>query len=288
MDVIDVARVIKDSVDEQMAIGIGKELRVRGYLPEDFTMLAYGGNGPLHACGIARHAGIKRVLAPPFSSVFSACGAGNMKQLHFHERGVHVTMYNPTTRSLYDDYAAFNEVVEELEARGREDLVRQGFPVEEVKHRLELDMRYGNQLLTQAVALQDIDRMNGVGDVLAMIKIFGDVYSHRFGAASAAPEAGIRCNTVRVASYVDGDVVNFETLHSVADRSEPLPVARRKVHFIDHPQAIDTPIYTQDALTAEHVIPGPAIVTTENTTFLVEPGWRLEPTQQGAVWFLQD
>jgi N-methylhydantoinase A len=41
-------------------------------------------------------------------------------------------------------------------------------------------------------------------------------------------------------------------------------------------------------LTPEHVIHGPAIVTTENTTFLVEPGWRLEPTRQGAVWFLQD
>ncbi len=288
MDVIDVARVIKDSVDEQMAIGIGKELRVRGYLPEDFTMLAYGGNGPLHACGIARHAGIKRVLAPPFSSVFSACGAGNMKQLHFHERGVHVTMYNPTTRSLYDDYAEFNAVVEELEARGREDLVRQGFQAEDVKHRLELDMRYGNQLLTQAVALQDIDRMNGVGDVLAMIRIFGDVYSHRFGAASAAPEAGIRCNTVRVASYVDGDVVNFDSLETGGDRHEPAPASRRDVHFLDHPKAIDTPVYDQGALTEEHVIHGPAIVTTENTTFLVEPGWRLEPTRQGAVWFLQD
>ena len=45
-------------------------------------MLAYGGNGPLHACGIADHAGIRSILAPPFSSVFSACGAGNMKPLH--------------------------------------------------------------------------------------------------------------------------------------------------------------------------------------------------------------
>ncbi|WP_068398175.1 hydantoinase/oxoprolinase family protein [Kribbia dieselivorans] len=288
LDVIDVARSIKDGVDEQMAIGIGKELRVRGYLPEDFTMLAYGGNGPLHACGIARHAGIKRVLAPPFSSVFSACGAGNMKQLHFHERGVHVTLYNATTRALYDDYTEFNEVVAELEARGREDLVRQGFAAQDVRHRLELDMRYGNQLLTQAVALDDIDRMNGVGDVLAMIKQFGDVYSHRFGAASAAPEAGIRCSTIRVASYVDGDVVRFDSLEYGGERTVPAEVGRRAVTFIGIDAPVDTPVYDQDALHHTSVIPGPAIVTTENTTYLVEPGWRLEPTQQGAVWFLQD
>ncbi|MFG2040512.1 hydantoinase/oxoprolinase family protein [Dactylosporangium sp. NPDC048998] len=287
MDVLDIARAIKDGVDEQMAIGIGKELRVRGYLPEDFTMLAYGGNGPLHACGIARHAGIKRVLAPPFSSVFSACGAGNMKQLHFHERGVHITMYNATTRSLYDRYAEFNAIVEELEARGREDLVRQGFPAGDVRYRLELDMRYGNQLLTQAVAL-DVNRMNGVGDVLHMIRAFGDVYSHRFGAASAAPEAGIRVGTVRVASYVDGDVVSFDSLEAPGPRTVPAAMSRRKVHFIGHREPIDTPIFDQTSLSHEYVIPGPAIVTTENTTYLVEPGWRLEPTVQGAVWFRQD
>jgi N-methylhydantoinase A len=251
-------------------------------------MLAYGGNGPLHACGIARHAGIRRVLAPPFSSVFSACGAGNMKQLHFHERGVHVTLYNATTRALYDRYDEFNSVVEELEALGREDLVRQGFAPEDVRYRLELDMRYGNQLLTQAVALEDINRMNGVGDVLAMIRTFGDVYSHRFGAASAAPEAGIRCNTVRVASYVDGDVVSFDSLEAGGGRSVPTEASRREVSFIGLDEPVDTPVYDQSALTPTNVIPGPAIVTTENTTYLVEPGWRLEPTPQGAVWFLQD
>jgi N-methylhydantoinase A len=286
MDVLDVARAIKDGVDEQMAIGIGKELRVRGYLPEDFTMLAYGGNGPLHACGIARHAGIERVLAPPFSSVFSACGAGNMKQLHFHERGVHITMYNATSRSLYDRYEDFNAIVGELEARGQEDLVRQGFSAGDVKYRLELDMRYGNQLLTQAVAL-DINRMSGVGDVLHMIRTFGDVYSHRFGAASAAPEAGIRVGTVRVASYVDGDVVGFDSLEYGGERTVPVEVSRRKAHFIGQDDPIETPVYDETALSPQHVIPGPAIVTTENTTYLVEPGWRLEPTAQGAVWFLQ-
>jgi N-methylhydantoinase A len=287
MEVLDVAKEIKRGVDEQMAIGIGKELRVRGYLPEDFTMLAYGGNGPLHACGIAQQAGIKRVLAPPFSSVFSACGAGNMRQLHFHERGAHIVMYNATTRGLYADYAEFNRIVEDLEAMGREDLVRQGFAPEDVKFRLELDMRYGNQLLTQAVSL-DINRLTGVGDVLQMIRTFGDVYSHRFGANCAAPEAGIRVGTVRVASYVDGDVVRFDSLEYGGDRRAPEPVSRRHVHFVDHDQALDTPIFDHNALTAEHVITGPAIVTTENTTFLVEPGWRLEPTRQGAVWFLQD
>ena len=287
MDVIEVAKQIKRGVDEQMAIGIGKELRVRGYLPEDFTMLAYGGNGPLHACGIAEHAGIKRILAPPFASVFSALGAGNMQPLHIHERGAHVVMYNATNRALYDKYDEFNAVVAELEAKGREDLIRQGFDPADVRHRLEMDMRYGNQLVTTAVVF-DINRIRGVGDVLQMIRTFSDIYGQRYGVGSEAPEAGIRVQTIRVASFVDGEVVKFESLDHTAARTVPVPVGHRDAHFLAFDGEINTPIFDASALTHQHKIIGPAIVTTENTTYLVEPGWRLEPTPQGAVWFLRD
>ncbi|MDT7544433.1 MAG: N-methylhydantoinase, partial [Actinomycetota bacterium] len=231
--------------------------------------------------------GIRRILAPPFASVFSACGAGNMKQMHIHERGAHVVMYNATTRGLYDRYDEFNTIVEELEAQGREDLVRQGFDPADVRYRLEMDMRYGNQLVTTAVVFE-VNRIHGVGDVLQMIRTFSDIYGQRYGEGSEAPEAGIRVQTIRVASFVDGDVVKFESLEDSGTRTVPTPTSHRNAHFVGSDTELSTPVYDASALTHEHRIPGPAIVTTENTTYLVEPGWRLEPTTQGAVWFLRD
>ncbi len=85
LDLPATARLMKRTVDANMANGIATELRTRGYEPKNFTILAYGGNGPLHACGIAMALGINRILAPPFSSTFSACGAGNVNQMHIHE-----------------------------------------------------------------------------------------------------------------------------------------------------------------------------------------------------------
>jgi N-methylhydantoinase A/oxoprolinase/acetone carboxylase beta subunit len=161
-----IATLIKAEADEQMANGMAKELRTRGYLPEEFTMLAYGGNGPLHCCGIARHLGIDKVLAPPYSSVFSALGAGNMPQLHIHERTAPITLFDATTRALFADFDALNGVVAELEAKGGADLLRQGVPAESVRHRLELDMRYGNQLVTTAVVAERT-RVETAGDVMA-------------------------------------------------------------------------------------------------------------------------
>ena len=66
--VIEAALMIREKVDDNMANGLFTELRARGYDPKEFTMLAYGGNGPLHCCGIARNLGIDKILAPPLSS----------------------------------------------------------------------------------------------------------------------------------------------------------------------------------------------------------------------------
>jgi N-methylhydantoinase A len=270
-----------------MAIGIEMELRSRGGMVEDYTMIAYGGNGPLHACGIAEHAGISRILFPPFASVFSALGAGNLSPLHIHERSAYVVLYDPITRTLYDEYEHFNAYVEELERRGRDDLERQGYDTTSVRHRLEMDMRYGNQLATTAVSF-DINRIDSVGDVLEVIRKFSDIYGQRYGEGTQAPEAGVRVQTIRVASYIDGEVVNFDQLTIGGDRTAPDPVGHRKIAFVDEEDLVETPIYDASALQDNYVVHGPAVITTESTTYLIEPGWRIEPTAQGAAWLLKE
>jgi N-methylhydantoinase A len=286
LEPVEVAKLIKAEADEQMANGIAKELRTRGYLPEEFTMLAYGGNGPLHCCGIAGHLGIDRVLAPPYSSVFSALGAGNMPQLHIHERSSPVTLYDATSRRLFDRFDWFNAIVAELAGKGRADLVRQGLPVDAVEHRLELDMRYGNQLVTTAV-VADRTRLESVHDVLALIERFAGDYGRRFGAGSESPEAGIRITTIRVASYVSGDTVEFDASLPARDPAPATPVGARECHFVGGDGPVDTPVYDETALEPGLVVSGPGVVTTPTTTYLVEPDWRLRAGAHGAIWFLR-
>jgi len=283
---VEIAKRIKAEVDEQMANGMAKELRIRGYLPEEFTMLAYGGNGPLHACGIAGHLGIAKVLAPPYSSVFSALGAGNTPQLHIHERTVPVVLFDASARALFTDFGRFNGIVAELEAKGRGDLLRQGLPGEAVQHRLELDMRYGNQLVTMAVTA-DRPRLRSVRDVVALMHMFADDYGRRFGQGSQSPEAGIRITTIRVASYVEGQTVEFDASLPDGEPAPATPAGSRRCHFAGTAGAVDTPVYDETALQPGLTVPGPAVVTSPTTTYLVEPGWRLETGAHGAIWFLK-
>ena len=287
LSVIEIAKLMKRTVDANMANGISTELRTRGYEPKDFTILAYGGNGPLHACGIANALGVSRILAPPFSSVFSACGAGNVNQMHIHEMSAWTVLFWPGRASFsFTDYAAFNASVEELERRGREDLLRQGIDAAEVRYRLELDMRYGNQRVQTAV-VTDLSRLKLQRDVLGLMDRFYQSYGERFGEGSQSPEAGIRINTIRVCSYVEQPRVHFARLARDSG-ARARARANARLPFRRPRRPLATQVYGQDALAEGTKIAGPAIVTTRATTYLVEPGWTFHAAAQSAVWFIRN
>jgi N-methylhydantoinase A len=284
---IEVAELIKKTADADMAAGLVRELRSRGYHAKDFTMLAYGGNGPLHCCGIADQAGIKRVLAPPYSSVFSACGGGAMTQMHIHEKTETVALYNQHTKQVFQDFDHFNTIVEELEARGREDLMRQGLDEKDFRYRLELDLRYGIQKMETSIVL-DKTRLETLHDVLAVVEKLATDFSARYGASTAAPESGIWISNFRVVSYIDLEQLKFENMMPLETKlPAPAPVGTRSCHFVGHKESFETPIFDGAALTPGVVIDGPAIVNPGQTTYLVEPGWQFEAGNQGAVWFFR-
>ncbi|MCW8222409.1 hydantoinase/oxoprolinase family protein [Verminephrobacter eiseniae] len=285
LSVTDAALAIKAKVDANMAIGIGRELRAKGYEPADFTLLAYGGNGPLHACGIADAIGMKRIFVPPFSAVFSALGAGNLDQIHIHEHSKIFWLYDPTYKEVMSDFDELNALIESLETGGREDMLRQGLPAERVQHRLELDMRYGNQL-AQTSVVAGLSRFTSARDVLSVIGRFAQDYQRRFGPGSAQPQAGVVITAVRVVSFADSERIDFSALRagSVACAGPAQPAAHRRCHFGAAPEGVETPVFTFESLVPGQRIAGPAVVVSRVTTILIEPQWHFVLCQEGAAW----
>ncbi|MEX0838438.1 MAG: hydantoinase/oxoprolinase family protein, partial [Parvibaculum sp.] len=286
VDAVGAAKLIRQKIDNDMANGIAQELRVRGYEPRHFTILAYGGNGPLHACGIANVLGVSRVMVPPFSAIFSAIGAGNMDQLHFHERSLYLSLYDSNTRRIFEDFDTFNELVEELEEKGRDDLLRQGVDPAAIRHRLELDMRYGNQLAQTAVVVPK-NRLETADDLMEVLAIFSKDYGRRYGEGSQAPEAGIRINTIRVATFSSMSTLKFSDILPKDGEIAPAPAAaqHKECHFVGHDGAMKTAFHDLADLAFGSVVEGPAVVISPSTTYLVEPAWRLKIGRHGAALF---
>lgn len=282
---VEAALQIKKKVDTNMAHAIFKELGVKGYDPKNFTLLAYGGNGPLHCCGIAKVLDMEKILIPPFAPIFSAVGAGIMNQVNIHEKSVFMNIYDSNTRRLFSEYELFNSYVSELEKAGKEELLRQGIAEEAIQHRLELDMRYGNQL-TQTSVISPVNRLTNMEEVLELVQAFSVNYGERFGEGSQQPEAGIRINTIRVLSFVELDRVEFKkpTEGSV---TQPQPVSKRDCYFVDVEGPVLTNVYRAQSILPGSVIEGPALVESPRTTYLIEPGWKLVMGEQNAAWIIR-
>ncbi|MCX7171850.1 MAG: hydantoinase/oxoprolinase family protein, partial [Proteobacteria bacterium] len=211
------------------------------------------------------------------------CGAASLCPMHIHEYSQITDLYNPATAALLNDFARFNRVVVDLEARGQKDLLRQGFSPDEIRHRLELDIRYGSQKVETAVVCEK-NRLSCVGDVLELIERLAVDHAGRYGEGAQAPESGIRIMAYRVASFVASRTVEFGDLwQGIAASWTPEPVATRKCHFSEGQAAAQVPCYDATALQAGAVLVGPAIINPGWTTYLVEPGWRFEAARHGAA-----
>ena len=75
------AKSVIEVTNATMAKAIRKVSVERGYEPEDFSLVAFGGAGPLHACELAQEVGIKKVLIPSKPGVLSAIGIGTATEV---------------------------------------------------------------------------------------------------------------------------------------------------------------------------------------------------------------
>ncbi len=280
--VVEAALLIKQKVDRNMADAVFMEVATRGFDPRKIVLISYGGAGPVHCCGFATALGVNRVMVPPFSAVFSAFGAANLRQLHLHERSVYLTVYNPLTRDVTLDIKPVNAICDELEELGRDDLARQGFDPGSIRHQVEFEMRYGNQLVQLSVP-SPVARLRDVDDVLGLIDAFRTNYSARFGEKAAAPEAGVKIVAVRVVSWVLGAAVTLPAGETGAARTSQ-PVGERKCYFLGNPQGVATPVHRWNTVGARAALSGPAIIEAPHTTYVVEPGWEFQTDASGGAW----
>src|SRR5690606_36922480 len=152
---------------------------------------------------------------------------------------LYLSLYDSNTRKIFDDFDSFNALVEELEEKGRDDLLRQGVAAADIKHRLELDMRYGNQLAQTAVVVSK-NRLETADDLMEVQAAFSKDYGRRYGEGSQAAEAGIRISTIRVATYSSMSTLKFADILPKESDLAPAPAAtqHKECHFVGHDAAM--------------------------------------------------
>lgn len=233
----------------------------RGLDPRDFTLVAYGGGGPLHAASVARELSIGRVIIPNAPGHFSALGMlmADLRRdyvLTLFERMDDLEMFE-----LEDQY-------KKLEAEGRAALRDSGIPTDRIVFERAADMRYVGQEHAVAVRIPA-----HVGDESARAEIkrlFDEAHELRY--SHSAPDESADIVSLRVSAIGRLDKPRFARIA----RGEKDPPARgrrgaRKISF-DGAVAVQALVYDREKLLHGNVIDGPAIIEEAASTTVVEPG----------------
>ena len=225
----------------------------RGHDPRDFTLVAFGGAGPMHALALADEIGIPRVLVPRHPGNFSALGllASNIK--HDEVR----TRVGP----LPERWPRLPDLFAEMESGLRRQLELEGFDADQQRIHRSLDLRYRSQAFELNLELGD--------EPLAAIEVaFHQRHQAVYGHAN--PTAVIELVNARLSAY--GVVAKpASALHSAGDAAGPVLVERRSVRFDGAPH--DCPVWEREQWPAGAELTGPGIVEEFGATTVVPPGW---------------
>ncbi|HEV1996008.1 MAG TPA: hydantoinase/oxoprolinase family protein [Candidatus Acidoferrum sp.] len=272
------AAVIRKIVNGNMASAIMKEVHLRGYSPEDFILFVGGGAGPTHVEGFM--AGIERAVTFAFSPVFCAFGSSTMDIMHVYEVSRKLTLMEPVTMQLTNDYEIFNQTVEALMVQARRDLRADGLDLDQASFVLELDMLYGGQFHVKR-ALSPKLSLHRPEDVRAICDAFKKEFSEAFSPFVVNPEGGVFVESFILKAIVPVRKIDLPKLALEGRDPEAARKGQRAVYW---PQAGDfqpTPIYAYESLRPGNLVEGPAVLEGEYTTLVVPPSMRFSIDQRG-------
>jgi N-methylhydantoinase A len=271
MTTVEAAAGIHEVVNQNMAAaarmhGVECGVDLRGV-----TILAFGGAGPVHACGVAELLGSDRVIFPVNASVLSAFG----------------TLVSPVridlARSMPRSLEGLNEaerdgLLGELRSEGRRVLMAAGVDENSVGFSYGVDARYegqGNEITIW------VDK--GADWTVSMVEVramFEEEYRRIFGLA--IPDVSIEVVTWRLAASAESPEVE-PSLIAGGEVPDGGPVVGRPVVFERGSLPVDTPVYRRDLLVPGTRFDGPAIVEERETTSVIRPGWSVEVVHDGSL-----
>ncbi|HEY7037572.1 MAG TPA: hydantoinase/oxoprolinase family protein [Methylomirabilota bacterium] len=233
----------------------------RGHDPRDFTLIAFGGAGPMHALAMAEEIGIPRVLVPRHPGNFSALGllAADIKHDDVRTR----------VGLLRERLPALRAAFAEMDAAAREQLEREGFAPERQRLLRALDLRYRSQAfeLTLTLDAGPDGALPAVEEIEARFhRQHQDAYGH------CNPAAAVELVNARLTAYGLVPKPAPERHDPPGAALEPARVERRPVWF--QGRAHDCPVWDRERLPRDAAMVGPAIVEEFGATTVVPPGWR--------------
>jgi N-methylhydantoinase A len=265
LSVTDAALGILRVVNNNMALAINANSVAKGIDPRHFTLMGFGGAGPLHATALAELIGAKDTIAPLHPGITAAMGLLLTELQYEYTRSV-LVVANKASKA---DFEQINKIIADLKAEARVQLTADGVPSKLHRFSAVAECRYVGQGFELRAAMPDepLDDHNVITVIKSFYAAHKQVYGHAFD------DQLVEIITLRVVGSSATETLKLPDLAKGA-RSNPkeAELYSRDTVF-DDGKAVPTPRYDRSKLLADDTISGPALIVQHNSTTLVPPGY---------------
>ena len=261
MSALEAAWGIRRVVNSAMA-GATRAVSVgRGYDPRDFSLIAFGGAGPMHAVDIAAELDIPKILVPAVPGCLSALGLVVSDVTHDYVVTHLALVADGLEEALERQFAGLTkEAIGELADEGVEEARRELFR--------GLDMRYVGEQSSVSVPIQSGSR----GWLAAAVRAFHGLHERLYGfSVEDEPVEVVNVRLRAVGRLHRGGLSRPAKLPGSQHR--PVPSETRVVAFgPSETNRRKIPVYSRAALLPGTRFLGPAVVEQSDSTLLIPPG----------------
>lgn len=240
----------------------------RGFDPRDFTMVVFGGGGPMHGAELGKELGVKKVVVPRGASVFSAWGMlmSDLRRDYF-----------VTELMDADDHAALASLLERTRERAIADFVRGNVPAERVGITSFIRARYQNQEFAVEVPLPA-----GVPDAAMMAKLIADFHEAYEREYTYRLDAGVEIIGLHLVAASEVGKLEILKLPTTGATVEQAVKGRREVDYATEGVHLAT-IYDGTRLEPGMSFAGPAVIEDPGTTVVIQPGNKVSIDDYGNI-----
>jgi N-methylhydantoinase A len=271
IDEVEAASGIFRIVNANMANAIRRVSSEAGLDPREFTMVVYGGNGPVHAAMQADELGIRQLLVPKTSPAFSALGL----LIADYKVDTQRSYITPSSRA---EAGRVNELLVEMEDAAEGELSAAGLSRPSLSFQRYLNICYPGQTFDMAVPAITASDGRMTEETLAQtIEAFHDLHEELHTYAVREEEPVLRAVRVQTTGRTEKPGLReYERLSTPVEEA----LRSRRPAFFDG-EFKDTPVYDGDRLGFGHELSGPAIVEEKFTTIVIYPGQKATLDRHG-------
>ena len=266
MTVTEAALGILKIINNNMALAINANSVAKGVDPRGFTLMGFGGAGPLHCVALADMIQAKDVISPMQPGITAAIGLLVTDVKYEYTRSVLETLNDATQEAL----DRINAIVFDLKKEAKQQLEADGIKGDDQKFNTIMECRYLGQgfELRADVPEGEITQLNKNEIIESFFQAHKEAYGHAF---KDQITEGV---TVRVIGYSKVEQLKIRKLEAGGRMNPEDALLYRSETVFDDGVARETPRYRRGNLLANDIIDGPAVITQHNSTTIVPPGYK--------------